>query len=78
MGSVSMEGKPVTGLPSSKINVVLKVSANQVRISQSNGKTTIKLMPSGATIVTSSDGISFTGVKAEQVEMQWPQDQVTQ
>ncbi|HAV10036.1 MAG TPA: hypothetical protein DCX22_00205 [Dehalococcoidia bacterium] len=78
MGAVSMEGKPLTGLPSSKVNVVLKVSANQVRISQANGKTTIKLLPSGATVVTSAEGISFTGVKTEQVEMQWPQDQVAQ
>ena len=73
IGSISMEGKQVTGLPSSKVNVVLKVSANQVRISQSGGNTVIKLLPSGATVVTSAEGISFNGVKPEQVEMQWPE-----
>lgn len=78
MGSVSMEGKPVTGLPSSKVNVVLKVSTNEVRISQSGGKTTIKMLPTGATVVAGTEGISFTGVKAEQVEIQWPKDGSTQ
>lgn len=71
VGSVSMEGKPVQGLPSQKVNVILKVATNQVRINTSGGKTTIKLIPSGATVVIGPDGTSFTGVKPEQVEMQW-------
>jgi hypothetical protein len=71
VGSVSMEGKPVAGLPSQAVNVVLKVSANEVRISTSSGKTTIKLNPSGATVVISPDGTTFSGVKSDQVEIQW-------
>lgn len=71
IGSVSMEGKPVAGLPSQKVNLVLKVASNEVRVSTSNGKTTIKLNPSGATVVIGPEGTTFTGVKAEQVEIQW-------
>ncbi len=71
VGSVSMEGKPVSGLPSQKVNLKLKVASNEVRISTSGGKTTIKLNPSGATVVIGPDGTSFTGVKSDQVELQW-------
>ena len=77
IGSVSVEGKPVTGLPTQKVNIVLKTGASQVMVSQSGGKTTIKLQPSGAVITSSSDGLSFTGVKPEQVEMRWATDNAT-
>ena len=71
IGSVSVEGKPVTGLPSQKVNLLLNVNANRITISTTGEETTIKLSPSGATIVTGPDGISFTGVKPEQVEIKW-------
>jgi hypothetical protein len=72
IGSVTVEGKPVTGLPSQTVNIVLKVNATQVNISSAGGQTTIKLSPSNATIVTGPNGTSFTGVKPEQVQIQWP------
>jgi len=71
MGSVSMEGKPVTGLPTQNVNIVLKTGANKIMVSQSGGKTTIKLQPSGAVITSGADGISFTGVEPDQVEIKW-------
>ena len=71
IGSVSIEGKPVTGLPSQKVNLVLKVGANKVTISQAAGKTTIKCSPSGATITSSPDGITFSGVESDKVEIHW-------
>ena len=71
IGSVSVEGKPVTGLPTQNVNIVLKTNASKVMVSQSGGKTTIKLDPSGAVITSGSDGISFTGVASDQVEIQW-------
>lgn len=71
IGSVSIEGKPVTGLPSQKVNLVLKVGANKVTMSQASGKTTIKCSPSGAIITSGPDGITFTGVDSANVEMQW-------
>jgi hypothetical protein len=71
IGSVTIEGKPVSGLPSQTVNIVLKVDAKQINISTADGQTTIKLSPSNATIVTGPNGISFTGVKPEQVEIKW-------
>ena len=71
VGTMSMEGKPLQGLPSEKVNVILKVAANEVRVSTQGGETTIKLKPSGATVVIGSAGASFTGVEPDQVEIQW-------
>jgi hypothetical protein len=71
IGSVSVEGKAVSGLPSQKVNILLNVNANKITISTADGKTTIKLSPSDATIVSGPDGISFTGVEPEQVEIKW-------
>jgi hypothetical protein len=71
IGSVSVEGKPVTGLPSQKVNVVLNVNANRITINTVGGDTTIKLSPSGATIVSGPDGITFSGVEPENVEIKW-------
>ena len=75
LGSVSAEGKPITGLPTQNVNIVLKTNANKIVVSQSGGKTTIKLQPSGAVITSSVDGISFTGIESDQVEIKW--DKVT-
>jgi hypothetical protein len=77
VGSVSMEGKPVSGLPSQKVNLVLKVATNQVLINTSGGKTTIKLNPSGATVVITSEGTTFSGVKPDQVQIQWSSETTT-
>ena len=71
IGSVSVEGKPVTGLPTQNVNIVLKTNASKVMVSQSGGKTTIKLQPSNAVITSGPDGISFTGVEPAQVEIKW-------
>jgi hypothetical protein len=75
LGSVTVEGKPVSGLPSQTVNIVLKVDAKQINISTAGGQTTIKLSPSNATIVTGPNGTSFTGVKPEQVEIKWQSTQ---
>ncbi|MGA7677803.1 MAG: hypothetical protein WCA51_05475 [Dehalococcoidia bacterium] len=71
IGSVSVEGKPVSGLPSQKVNLLLNVNANKITISTTGEETTIKLSPSGATIVSGPNGINFSGVKPEQVEIKW-------
>ena len=71
IGSISAGGKPVTGLPADNVSIVLKTNATKVMVSQSGGKTTIKLQPSGAVITSSSDGISFTGVESDQIKITW-------
>jgi len=77
IGSITVEGKPVTGLPTQKVNIVLKTGANKVMISQSGSKTIIKLQPSAAVVTSSPDGLSFTGVTADQVEIKWTTDNTT-
>ncbi|MCX5996397.1 MAG: hypothetical protein NTV42_02020 [Chloroflexi bacterium] len=34
LGSVSVEGKPVTGLPTQNVNIVLKTGASKIMVSQ--------------------------------------------
>ncbi len=72
IGSLTVEGKPLTGLPSQTVNVVLKVNAKQINVSTVGGQTNIKLNPSDAMVIISPTGTSFTGVKPDQVEIQWP------
>ena len=71
IGSVSMAGKPVSGLPTQNVNIILKTGANKVVVSQADGKTIIKLQPSAAVIISDNTGISFTGVEPNQVELKW-------
>jgi hypothetical protein len=77
IGSVSLEGKPVTGLPTQNVNIVLKANASKIMVSQSGGKTIIKLQPSNAVITSGPDGISFTGVESDQVEIKWEKTTTT-
>ena len=72
IGSLTIEGKPLTGLPSQTVNIVLNVNAKQINVSTVGGQTNIKLSPSNAMVVISPSGTSFTGVKPEQVEIKWP------
>jgi len=71
IGSLSSGGKPISGLPVENVNIVLKAKTTRVLVSQSEGKTTITLQPSGAVITSSADGISFTGIEADQIEIKW-------
>jgi hypothetical protein len=72
IGSLTVEGKPLTGLPSQTVNIVLKVDAKQINVSTVGGQTNIRLSPSNATVIIGPNGTSFTGVKPEQVQIQWP------
>ncbi len=72
IGSITMDGKPVTGMPAQTVNIVLKASTSTVKVSTSNGKTIMKLEPSGAVVTSGADGITFTGLTQDQVEIQWP------
>lgn len=74
IGNISLEGKPVTGLPAQKVNIIVKTENNKLLVSQSGDRTIIKLQPSGTIILSSSEGLSFTGLKPEQVEIRWSTD----
>jgi hypothetical protein len=71
LGTVAMEGKPLAGLPSDKINLDLAVSAQTVKVRTTGNITTITMVPSGATIEITGDTVSFKGLKSNQVKVEW-------
>ena len=71
LGAVTMEGKPVTGLPSDKIDLLLEVSAQRVTVGYSANGTLLTLSPSGATIEIKPSGVSIKGLKPDQIKIQW-------
>jgi len=71
VGMVAMEGKPLTGLPSDKINLDLAVAAQTIKVRTSANVTILTLVPSGATIEINGDSVSFKGLKPEQVKVEW-------
>ena len=66
-----MDGKPVAGLPSEKINLLLEVSARKVTVKDGADGTILTLNPSGATVEIKASGILIKGVKTEQVKVEW-------
>lgn len=77
IGSLTAEGKPITGLPTQKVNIVLKTGATKILVSRSDNKTIITLEPSGAVVISSNEGLSFTGLEPDQVEIKWTTDNTT-
>ncbi len=68
---MTMDGKPVAGLPSDKINLLLEVSVRRVLVNTDADRTILTLVPSGATIEIRSSNISIKGVKPEQTKVEW-------
>ena len=71
LGTVAMDGKPLTGLPSDKINLDLDVAAQTIKVRTSANGTILTLVPSGATITIDGDTVSFKGLKPDQVRVEW-------
>ncbi len=71
LGTVIMEGKPIEGLPSDKINLELDVAAQTIKVRTNGNGTIITLVPSGATIEITGDTVSFKGLKPDQVKVEW-------
>lgn len=71
-GVISMTGKPISGLPSENVNIILKVPVKKITISAVGEETVITLSPSDASIVIGPDGISIVGVDPDEIEMEWP------
>ena len=71
LGTVAMDGKPLTGLPSDKINLNLTVAAQTIKVSTTANETILTLVPSGGTIRISGDTVSFKGLKPDQVKVEW-------
>lgn len=72
LGTVTTDGKTVVGLPSEKVDLLLKVSVKEIRVDYSaNGSTVLTLGPSGATLEISPSGIVINGIKPEQIKVVW-------
>ena len=71
LGTVAMDGKPLAGLPSDKINLDLDVAAQTIKVRTSANGTILTLVPSGATITIDGDTVSFKGLKPDQVKVEW-------
>jgi outer membrane lipopolysaccharide assembly protein LptE/RlpB len=71
MGTLSMEGKPVQGLPTGKIDLVIKVPTNRVTITSTEDGMIVRLSPSEAVITKGASGLSITGVEPDEIEMRW-------
>ncbi len=71
LGTVTMDGKPIQGLPSDKIDLLLQVAANEIDIKYDTDRTTLTLSPSGATVEINAGGILINGIKPEQVKVEW-------
>ena len=71
MGTLSMEGKPVQGLPTGKIDLVIKVPTNRVTITSTEDGMIVRLSPSEAIITKGPGGLSITGVEPDEIEMKW-------
>ena len=71
LGAVTMDGKPVEGLPSEKIDLLLKVSVREITVDYSANDTILTLSPSGATIEIKANGVLINGIKPEQMKVEW-------
>ena len=71
LGAVTMDGKPVEGLPSEKIDLLLEVSVKEITVDYSANGAILTLSPSGATLEISPSGILIHGMKPEQVKVEW-------
>ncbi len=71
LGTVAMDGKLIQGLPSEKIDLLLEVSAQEITVNYSADGAILTFSPSGATLEITASGILISGIKPEQVKVEW-------
>jgi len=69
--SMYLDGKLISGLPSQKADIILKVPLNEISISSAGSETTLKIKPGDATITIKPDGVSINGVDSQQIKIEW-------
>ncbi len=69
--SMYLDGKLISGLPSQKADIVLKVALSKISISSAGSDTVIRLKPGDAAITIKPDGISITGVDPQKLKIEW-------
>ena len=71
LGVINMEGKPVDGLPSDKVNLDLDVSAQTITVEAGIDETVITIIPGGGSIHIKGNSVTLKGLKPEQVNVEW-------
>ena len=71
LGTVQMEGKTISGLPSDKINLDLAVNAQTIKVQAGQEETVITILPSGGSIHIKGNSVILKGLKPEQVKVEW-------
>jgi hypothetical protein len=71
VGDITMDGKPVQGLPSSNISAVLKASSNKIYIKATDDGFIMTLKPSNAVITSNANGLSISGMDPEDIELKF-------
>ena len=71
LGTVTIDEKPVEGLPSEKIDLLLEVSIKEITVDYSANGAILTLSPSGATLEITANGIIINGIKPEQMKVEW-------
>lgn len=75
LGTVNMEGKPVEGIPSNAVNLLLDVSARTIVVtSTEDGGILLTAEPSGAMVEISKDGVSIKELDAEDIKVEWQEE----
>ncbi len=69
--SMYLNGKLISGLPSQKADIVVKVALSEINISSSGSDTVIRLKPGDATITIKPDGVSITGIDPQKLKIEW-------
>jgi hypothetical protein len=70
-GPMMIDGKPIQGLPSEEIDLLLKVAAKEITVKYNDEGAILTLSPSGATIEIKDGGILINGIKPEQIKVEW-------
>ncbi|MDD5511526.1 MAG: hypothetical protein PHI12_12060 [Dehalococcoidales bacterium] len=71
LGGLGIEGRPISGLPSDRISLLLDVSADEIQIGYDGDKVKLTVNPSQATIEIRDGGISIKGIEPEQLRIEW-------
>ncbi|MBI4188854.1 MAG: hypothetical protein HY529_06575 [Chloroflexi bacterium] len=71
LGTIAMDGKPIEGLPSNKVDLLLNVGANEITVTHTADGPVLTLSPSGGTVEIKPGGIFLKGIKPEQVKVEW-------
>lgn len=71
LGAITMEGKPIQGFPSEKIDLLLEVDAREITVEYSADGVILTFSPSRATVEVKAGGILINGVKPERIKVEW-------